>query len=97
MERPNKPNLFSRGVQEGVLYADLQGTEVVPIWDAPCPYLYFFAHVDTHVSKDEERRILKAEFKRLSDNDCPARSSFYQVSEPDGLFFGDDEISDQCL
>ena len=95
-ELPRKPNLFSRMVKQGILYADLQGTEVVPNWESTCPYLYFFPMRGTSIPEDEERTILKAEFKRLSDNGCPSRSSFYEVCEPDGLFFGDHEVSYFC-
>lgn len=96
VENPGKPNLFSRVVDKGYLYADLQGTEIVPNWDSTCPYLYFYPTQGTSISDDEKRTILKSEFLRLKDNGCPARFSFYDVCEPDGLFVGDDEVSNHC-
>ena len=65
----------------------------MPIWADPVPLLYFFAAPGKSVPEEEERRILKEEFKRLSDADCRPRFSFYATSEPDGLFFNDDEGS----
>ncbi len=89
----HKQNLFSRKVNHGYIYADLRGTEIVPIWDDPVPLLYFFAGQGESVPEEEERTILKDEFKRLRDADCRPRFSFYATSEPEGLFFGDDEVS----
>src|SRR5208283_5049859 len=65
-----KQNLFSRKVNHGYIYADLRGTEVVPIWDQPVPLLYFYAGQGKSVSKEEERTALKDEFKRLREADC---------------------------
>ena len=89
----HKQNLFSRRVDHGYIYADLRGTEIVPVWDDPVPLLYFFAGQGRPVLEEEERTILKDEFKRLRDADCRPRFRFYATSEPEGLFFGDDEVS----
>ena len=96
MESLGKPNLFSRTIDKGILYADMQGTEVVPIWDAPCPYLYFYPKNGTTVSADEKRVILKTEFVRLKEGGCQPRFSFYDIHEPDGLFCDDQDVSDWC-
>jgi hypothetical protein len=81
VELIHKQNLFSRKVDHGYIYADLRGTEIVPIWDDPVPLLYFFAARGTSVPEEEEGAILKAEFKRLRDADCRPRFSFYATSE----------------
>ena len=92
-ELSHKQNLFSRKVDHGHIYADLRGTEEVPIWNDPVPLLYFFAGQGKAVPEEEERTILKEEFKRLRDADCRPRFSFYATSEPEGLFFCDEETS----
>jgi hypothetical protein len=33
----------------------------------------------------------------LKSNGCQPGFSFYDVSEPDGLFFGDEDVSDGCV
>jgi len=93
VELSHKQNLFSRRIDHGFIYADLRGTDILPIWDDPVPLLYFFAAERISVPKEEERTILKDEFKRLRDADCRPRFSFYATSEPEGLFFGDYEVS----
>ena len=93
VESSHKQNLFSMRVDRGYVYADLRGTEEVPIWGDPVPLLYFFATPGSSVPEQEERNILKEEFKRLRDADCRPRFSFYETSEPDGLFFNDGEVS----
>ena len=93
VESSQNQNLFSRMVDHGYMYADLRGTDEVPIWDDPVPLLYFFAVKGKTVAEEDERMILKDEFKRLRDAECRPRFSFYATSEPDGLLFGDDEVS----
>lgn len=93
VELSHKQNLFSRKVDPGYIYADLRGTEIMPIWDDPVPLLYFFAGQGKSVPEEEERTMLKDEFTRLRDADCRPRFSFFATSEPEGLFFGDDEVS----
>lgn len=93
IELSHKQNLFSRKLDLGYIYADLRGTEEVPIWSDQAPLLYFFAAGGTSVTEEDQRTMLKAEFKRLRDADCRPRFSFYATSEPEGLFFGDDEVS----
>ena len=40
MESQNKPNLFYKKINEKVIFADLRGTEVIPIWDDWRPMIY---------------------------------------------------------
>lgn len=94
-ESGRKPNLFYRKIEGGVLFADLRGTEEIPIWDSPCPLLYFSSE-DENLPDESKRPILKSEFVRLRTNGCEPRFSFHYVSEPDGLFFGDEEVSNNC-
>ena len=94
VELSHKQNLFSRKVDPGYIYADLRGTDEVPIWDGPVPLLYFFAARGKSVPEEDERTILKDEFKRLKEGGCEPRFSFYATSEPEGLFFSDYEVSE---
>jgi len=89
------PNLFYRRTDKGTLYADLRGTEEVAIWDEPCPMIYFYP-TDANMPDDEKRKILKSEFIKLKSNRCEPRVSYMEVMEPDGLFFGDEEIDCDC-
>ena len=83
-----KPNLFFRKIETGVLYADMRGTDIVPIWDDTRPMLYFFP-TNPPMNDDERRSILKPEFARLKVAGCEPRFSFYETSEEGGLFVDD--------
>jgi len=39
-ESKNKPNLFYKEFDEIIVFADMRGTEIVPIWEDPCPLIY---------------------------------------------------------
>lgn len=93
-ESANKHNLFYNKSRDGNLFfADMRGTEEVPVWESLSPLFYWKA-----VSSKEKwlvRRIIKQEFNRLKDANCNPRLSFYQKHEPDELFFhGFDESGD---
>ena len=86
---------FQELPETGSLYVDMGGTNEVPNWESTCPLLYFFRK-EGIVSDDDQRIILKTEFMPLKNSGCPTRFSFMEVSEPEGLFFGDDDVSDFC-
>lgn len=87
-ESYNKPNLFYKSFNEIMVFADMRGTEIVPIWDEPYPYIY-----DNGKSEEEwkRRRSINKAIAELNSVNIPHRFSFYEDCEPDGLFFGDEQ------
>lgn len=86
-ESSKKANLFYRKTPDGdVFFADMRGTEEVPIWEEPRPLFYW------RISSTDRRwlttRIIKQEFKRLTDGKCYPRLSFYEDMDPDGPLSG---------
>ena len=79
MESQNKPNLFYKKINEKVIFADLRGTEVIPIWDDWRPMIY---------SKDLSNKDFYIEYINLTREGCNPRVSFYDESEPEGRLFG---------
>jgi len=66
-----------------MVFADMRGTEIVPIWDDPYPLLYAFRCNDDW----RKRRALRLAKKELDSLGVPIRFSFFETDEPDGLFF----------
>ena len=90
-ESSRKPNLLFKKFRDVVVFADMRGTEIVPIWEAPFPLLYTSKHDDSW----KRRRALRVAMHELDIRDIPSRFSFFDTSEPDGLYFGpEDELSD---
>ncbi|MBI3934024.1 MAG: HNH endonuclease [Acidobacteria bacterium] len=75
VESKNKPNLCYKKIAEGRIYADMRGTEDVPIW-VDTRQLFFWSF-DEGVPKWKRRRIIKKELLRLAESACPSRLSFY--------------------
>ncbi len=89
-ESYNKPNLFYKyirkssekdelGNKQGIFFADLRGTDIVPIWDEPKPITY---------SKDLPFEKYIVEFILLIRAGCSPRLTFFQSMEPSGWAFG---------
>lgn len=93
-ESARKPNLFYRKTSEGDLFfADMRGTEEVPIWENPAPLFYW--RVESASEDWLRTRIVKTEFRRLLAAGCRPRLSFYNWYERGGLLPGDiDEAED---
>jgi len=90
-ESRNKPNLFYKVFNRVTVFADLRGTEIVPIWEQPYPYIYAINGFEEW----ERRRAIKVAVRDFDIGGIEYRFSFYDTSEPDGLFFGpDDEQTD---
>ncbi|MFW9880460.1 MAG: hypothetical protein ACFFG0_45915 [Candidatus Thorarchaeota archaeon] len=70
---------------KGIMFVDMRGTDIVPIWDDPRPITY---------SKELPFRNYMIEFIRLVRAGCSPRLTFFQSSEPDGWAFGLDIIPD---
>ncbi len=95
-ESRTKPNLFFKPIEtkikskddkliqvRGAVFADMRGTEIVPIWSDSSPLFY---------SSDLPFNIFLPEFILLERSACSPRVSFYEECEPDGWMFGLDEI-----
>jgi predicted HNH restriction endonuclease len=86
-ESQKKPNLFYKMLDGITVFADMRGTEIVPIWEDPCPLMYVtMEHEDW-----KRRRAVRYAAAELGSAGIPHRLSFYDEAEPDGLLFGDPE------
>jgi len=79
----NKPNLFYKQINSGIVFADLRGTVIVPIWDDLRPLVYR--------SKTVAFDYFMKEVVRLKRSGCNPRGSFYDMCEPGGWGFLLDE------
>jgi len=86
----NKPNLFYKEFQGLMVFSDMRGTEIIPIWDEPYPYLYVSGEEDWKKRRSNE----KSSWKNWTESEFLIVSLFYEEMEPDGLFFGDE--SEPC-
>lgn len=77
-ESSNKPNLFYKRIGEGIVFMDLRGTNVIPIWDDARPLIY---------KKNLSFNPYMIEFITLERAGCNPRVSFYDQYEPDGWMF----------
>lgn len=86
-----KPNLFLKSFDDVMVFADMRGTEITPIWEEPYPLIY--ASPDR---PDWKRRYsLHLATDELGENDIQYRFSWPDQFEPDGLFFGpENELTD---
>ena len=84
-ESLNKPNLFYRKDEDNgvVFFADMRGTDVVPVYEDPSPMLY--AKFPDVMPTWKRKRIFEQEYGELPI----CRVSFYEEFEPEGLMFGD--------
>ena len=60
-ESYNKPNLFYKKTSDGLLFADMRSSDVVPIWEDTRPLFYWKFNSD--VPHWKRRRIIKEELK----------------------------------
>jgi hypothetical protein len=74
-ESRNKPNLFYKRIPQGCLYADMRGTEEVPIWTDTRPLFYW--NFNSSVPMWKRRRLIKNELIELYHAECPCRLSFF--------------------
>jgi len=87
-ESRNKPNLFYKEFDDVFVFADMRGTDIVPIWDEPYPLIY--ARQDHPDWK--RRRAISLATNELTTADIEYRFSFYDQMEPGGLLFGDEKM-----
>jgi len=78
-ESKKNPNLFYRFVGAGFIYADMRGTEEVPIWEDPVPLIYF--RFDGNIPLWKQVRIKEEQISKLKEVKCPYRFSFYEFKD----------------
>ena len=93
-ESANKNLLFFKKFNDEIVFADMRGTEVVPIWDDPCPLIYTSSKQEAW----KRRRVIRYAIQELDYGNIPHRFSFYQTGELEGLFADEaDNLADgQC-
>jgi len=74
-ESYRKPNLFYKKISEGMLFADMRSSDVIPIWQDTRPLFYW--NFDYNTPNWKRRRLIKQELKTLHEKGCPSRLSFY--------------------
>lgn len=79
IEAIRKPNLFYKKTEEGIFFADMRSTNEIPIWDDPCPMVWF--NFDKNILLWKSNRIKNEELKKFKENDIPYRFSFYSGSD----------------
>jgi len=86
-ESKNKPNLFYKDFNGSIIFADMRGTDEVPIWESPFPLMYAL-----NEGPEWKRRngLVKA-IEELTNVEVETRLSFYDSMEIDGLFGGPEE------
>ena len=80
IESVNKPNLFYIKMDFGFFFADMRGTEIIPIWDAPVPLLYWSFNYDQPNWKS--RRHIKEELLKLENHGIEWRVSSFVADDP---------------
>lgn len=79
-ESPRKPNLFLKKIDNATIYADMRGTDIIPIWEHPVPMVYFY--FDKNVDKMFIMNNIKnKELKKLESDGIEFRISFYEWTE----------------
>lgn len=73
-ESLKKPNLFYKKLPEGLFFADMRGTEEIPIWEDTSPLFYWKFEEQTPFWK--RRRLLEQECNNLIASGCHSRVSF---------------------
>jgi hypothetical protein len=86
-ESINKPNLFLKEFEGVMVFADMRGTSITPIWEEPYPLLY----ADTGHLKWKRRHALQLATDEITEREVKSRISWPEQFEPDGLFFGPEE------
>lgn len=79
-ESVKKPNMFWKAGEAVSFYADMRGTDEVPIWEDTRPLLYQFQKEGTELSDEASARLLSAEQGRLFRLGLRTRFSFYRES-----------------
>ena len=73
-EANQKPNLFYKTFEGGRIFADMRGTEMIPIWECPEPLLYF--DFNSNIQEWQQVRIKENEIQQLDENLIPWRFTY---------------------
>jgi hypothetical protein len=79
-ESLRKPNLFYLENEFGLFFANMQGTEFVPIWDDPAPLIHW--QFKQGIPNWKCRRLVKEEIQRLRKNNVDCRISYMIEKDP---------------
>lgn len=76
-ESIKKPNLFYKKFEDVCVFADMRSTDVIPIWEDPCPMLY-----SSKTDKPwKARKALRKASEQLENSCVEYRYSFYHDCE----------------
>ena len=89
-EVKNKPNLFYKRFDGDRVFADMRGTELIPIWEEPVPLVYF--DFEDNIQQWEQVRKEIKEFQLLEKNNIPWRESFWKEVDIDWIDWSPDKI-----
>ena len=73
-ESKRKPNLFYRKFEGGFIFADMRGTEMIPIWESPEPIIDF--KFDSNIQEWQQVRIREKELEMFRNNIVPWRFTY---------------------
>lgn len=76
-ESVKKPNLFYRTIKEGIFFADMRSSNVVPIWEDTDALFYW--KIDEALPIWEKRKIINREMDTIIMAGCPFRLSAEQM------------------
>ncbi|MBX8639002.1 MAG: hypothetical protein JRN68_10815 [Nitrososphaerota archaeon] len=96
-ESKKKPNLFMKIEGDFSLYADMRGTEEVPIWEDTSPLFYAYPKDRKEADQYQTetiRTIIASEIYKLYSAGLDVRLSFYDQCEPGGQSF---DVYYQCV
>lgn len=79
-ESLRKPNLFYSKRDYGFFFADMRGTNFVPIWEDPVPMIYW--NFESNVSHWKCRRLIEEELAKLKNNRVKCRFSDHIEDDP---------------
>lgn len=77
-ESEKKPNLFYRVIKEGVFFADMRSSNIVPIWE-DTDALFYWNIFDEALPVWEKRKIINDEMDVITMAGCPCRLSEEQI------------------
>ena len=81
IESRKKPNLFYKKTDLGVFFADMRGTDIVPLWEDARPL--FYMHENPGTPRWAKKRHMEEELRKLRI----CRLSWHDEFDPEGLFF----------
>ena len=74
-ESGKKPNLFYKPFSCGILFADMRGTDIVPIYEDPVPMVYIQHKGCDSIPFWKRHRIIGEELRKITEAGCEYRFS----------------------